>query len=82
MRMLDADRKHGVRILQLYLSPHEAEELRDGLTDLLRDPERNAHHHVSTDDMSRDISFSLVTPRKLADISRYTAVERKLLLEE
>ena len=81
MRMLDVDRKQSVRVMQLYLSPHEATQFRDALSKLLRDPEQSDHEHVFAEDMSREISCSIVTPKKLSDLSDYTDVERKILQE-
>ena len=78
MRMLDAERKHAVRWLQLYITPSQATALRDELTRLLADPEGREHIHVSADDMSRDLSCSIVTKRKLRD-AHYTALERAVL---
>lgn len=80
MRMLDPNRKAPVEALQLYLTRREAEELRDGLSVLLRDPEAFEHIHVYDDDMSRELSCSLVTAAKLKDLSRYTKLERRILL--
>jgi hypothetical protein len=79
MWMLDADRKQGVDTLQLYLTPAEAARLRDDLGSLLTDPEKNAHLHLF-DEGKRDLSFSIVTPRKL-ESDRYTDDERRLLDE-
>ncbi|NIM51416.1 MAG: hypothetical protein GTO22_19565 [Gemmatimonadales bacterium] len=79
--MLDSDRKAPVQALQLYLTQREAEELRDGLSVLLRDPEANKHIHVYDDHMSRELSCSVVTAAKLQDLSRYTKLERRILSE-
>jgi hypothetical protein len=81
MHMLDADRKQSVRVPQLYLSTREATELRDALMKLCRHPEETDHEHVFAEDMSREISLSIVTPTKLVDLSRYTELERKILRE-
>ena len=43
MWMLDRDREHSVRTLQLYLTPAEASALSDKLRRLLVDPERGDH---------------------------------------
>lgn len=82
MRMLDPTRKEPVQTVQLYLTQREAEELRDGLSVLLRDPEANEHIHVYDDDMSRELSCSLVTATKLKDLSGYTKLERRLLSQD
>jgi hypothetical protein len=81
MRILDADRGQGVRVLQLYMTANEARELRDHLDALVEDPEASEHRHVcSHDDPSRDLSVSIVTPRKLRE-GRYTVKERQVLEE-
>ena len=80
MRMLDPDNRQSVHQLQLYLSPEEASEFRDALNSLLRDPEAKEHHHLCDRRSAREISFSIVTPQKLAG-GGYTKLER-LVLEE
>ena len=82
MWMLDRDREHSVRTLQLYLTPAEASALSDKLQRLLVDPERGEHDHVLSDDASRDLSFSLITANKLRDLARYTKVEQRVLQEK
>jgi hypothetical protein len=81
MRMLDRDREHSVRTLQLYLTPAEAAALADKLRRLLLDAETVEHDHVLSDDASRDLSFSLITANKLRDIARYTKLEQRVLQE-
>jgi hypothetical protein len=81
MRIIDADRKHSARCLQLYLTVKEALELRVHLDRLLADPEANEHFHLFSDDASREISCSIVTPRKLAHGS-YTDFERGVFDEK
>lgn len=81
MRMLDVERKQAVRALQLYLTSEEAVQLVEGLTRLLRDPEASEHEHLGID-LSREFSFSLVTPAKLARLERYTKLERQILSEQ
>jgi hypothetical protein len=80
MRMLDAEKKRSVRILQLYLTPDEAREMRDRLDELLADPEATTHFHIPVDSAGWELSCSIVTPRKL-QTTRYTQLERKLLEE-
>lgn len=81
MRMLDLERKESVRHLQLYLSPSEAQFFRSELDRLLANPEALDHSHVSADDMSREISFSIFTPQKLQASPHYTKLERKIFDE-
>ena len=82
MRMLDTDREESVRVLQLYLSIREATEFRKQLDRLLADPELNEHFHVFAEDMSREISCSIVTPRKLQPPHHYTDLELRILKEK
>ena len=79
--MLDADRDQSVKHLQLYLTCSEAEYFRKELDRLLADPEASDHSHVGGDDMSREISFSILTPQKLAAGLNYTQLERKIFGE-
>ncbi len=81
MRMLDVEREQGVWNLQLYLSPKEAADLHKHLGRLLCDPEANEHEHVFAKDVSREISFSIVTAQKL-ESEGYTELERKIFDEE
>lgn len=70
MRILDGDQQLPVWNVQLYLTPSEAHQIVAALTRLLTDPEENDHEHVASLDGLREISVSLVTPRKLEDLSR------------
>ena len=81
MRTIDTDRKQSVRSAQLYLTVREARELRQQLDHLLADPESNEHFHVHADDTHREISCSIVTPRKLTQGS-YTDLERRVFDEK
>jgi len=82
MWMLDRDREHSVRTLQLYLTPAEASSLSDKLRRLLVDPENGEHDHVLSGDASRDLSFSLITASGLRDLARYTKLEQRVLQEK
>ena len=76
MRILDTEKQARLYEVQLYLTPDEAADLRDKLDVLLRKPDANAHEHLITD--GAEMSFSLITPAKLKDMSGYTAAEHKL----
>jgi len=78
MRMLDATRQQPIDRVQLYLTVTEAKRFRDYLDDLLSDPEAFRHWHLVPEDDARDLSFSIVTSRKLAE-EGYTPAERALL---
>jgi hypothetical protein len=79
MRILDPETGRSLRELQMYFTPSEAAEFREALNQLLTDPEAMEHRHVIAD--GREISFSLVTPAKLANLKRYTEAERRVLQE-
>ena len=81
MRMLDSDREQRVRVLQLYMTAREAEELCKGLSKLLENPERNDHFHVFAKNMSSEISVSIVTKSKL-NSGGYTAIESRIFSED
>jgi hypothetical protein len=81
VRMLDVEADRSVYQLQLYLTPGEARELRTALDELLVNPETNEHRHLFAEDSGREISFSLVTPTKLRDLSGYTVAEQRLFKE-
>ena len=81
MRLLDADQQLPLWNVQLYLTTSEAHQVVAALTRLLNDPEANDHEHVAALDGLREISVSLVTPRKLEDLSRYTEAERRMFEE-
>ena len=76
MHMIDTVTKQPVRALQLYLTAKEAREFQEQLGHLLVDPEANGHFHLPSDDASREISCSILTPLKLAELP-YTDTERK-----
>ena len=78
MRMLDAERDQSVRTLQLYLTPSEAQFFRKELDRLLADPEASNHSHIMGD---RDLSFSILTPRKLQPPNHYTELEKRVFDE-
>jgi hypothetical protein len=81
MRIIDRDRQHSVRSAQVYLTVREARELHQQLQHLLAAPEANEHFHVSADDTRREISCSIISPRKLAHGS-YTDLERRVFDEK
>jgi hypothetical protein len=76
--MLDPQNEREIDHLQLYLTPDEARRFRNYLDDLLEDPEAPTHFHLVPEDSSRDLSFSIVTPRKLQELE-YTSLERAIL---
>jgi hypothetical protein len=81
MRMIDFDRKCSVKTLAMYLRPSEAKQLRDELSKLLQDPEAKEHFHIFDNDMSREISCSIITEKKLKNLKRYNKLEQQILRE-
>ncbi len=82
MRMLEVEKESSVRKLQLYLSPKEAMEFRKEIDRLLADPEANEHSHVFSADKHCELSFSIVTEKKLNNVQSYTKLEQKILSEK
>jgi hypothetical protein len=80
MRMIDSDRQHAVRTLQLYLTADEARSMVDQLEKLLAAPEAPEHFHLASADVSRDLSCSIFTPEKIQS-GNYTKLEHKVLSE-
>ena len=82
MRIINMDAKAAVKLVQLYLTPNEASQFKKGLDRLLAKPEANDHSHVESDDMSCEISFSIITENKLQNIKSYTKLEQHILKGE
>lgn len=82
MRMIDVDKQSAVRGLQLYLTPEETVEFRKELDRLLANPEANEHSHISSEDRGRELSFSIITKKKLENIKGYAKLEQKILTEK
>lgn len=76
MRAIDYLAQKEVECAQVYLTVEEARYIVEKLNGLLADPEACDHFHV--DDDTRDLSFSIVTPLKLAG-RRYTPLETQVL---
>ena len=83
MRLLDIDSDKAVSQAQLYLTTNEAEQLLADLRSLLANSEASEHHHLFSEDGGCEISYSLITSKKLENISlsKYTAREQKLLIK-
>jgi hypothetical protein len=82
MRMLDGESLQTIYQLQLYLLPKEAKDLMLALADLLRDPDANEHTHIFGADSPREISVSIITPRKLNSLENYSEEERRMFKEK
>ena len=70
MNMIDTESKTRVRVLQLYLTPDEANFFCKELDRLLADSEANGHSHVDLGTGS-EISVSILTPNKLKNMERH-----------
>jgi len=79
MRIIDLEKKCQVRFMSIYLTPEEADWMRDEIGRLLADPEASEHFHISDEDMGRDISCSIITKRKLKDMKGYNSLEKAVL---
>ncbi len=82
MRMIDFNKKCSVNAISIYLTQDEADQLCYKLNKSLKDPEANEHFHIYENDMSREISCSIITEKKLKDLKRYNKLERKILYED
>jgi hypothetical protein len=80
MWMLDAETQKPVRILQMYLTVQEAQQLRISLEALLVDPEAKDHEHVLGN--GSDFSVSIMTDAKRNGLLGYTEPERRLLAKK
>lgn len=78
MRIIDPIAEKPILEAQVYLTVKEATRIKQQLEVLLSDPEAADHFHVGWDG-NHDLSFSLVTPSKLASPNGYTALERQVL---
>ncbi len=76
MRILDGESQVPLHEVQLYLTPEEASEFRAKLEQLLKNPDANEHEHLISD--GREVSFSIITPAKLKNLSRYSSAEQKM----
>lgn len=76
MRAINCLEQKEIECVQVYLTAEEAAFVIRKLSELLRDPEACDHFHV--DLASRDLSFSVVTPSKLA-AGGYSPLESQVL---
>ncbi|MCD4820158.1 MAG: hypothetical protein K8S23_15865 [Candidatus Cloacimonetes bacterium] len=81
MKIIDLERKCSIGALSIYLTPNEAEEFREELDKLLKIPEADEHFHIYENDLSREISCSIITEKKLQNLKRYNKLERTILAE-
>ncbi|MCK4544664.1 hypothetical protein KAU43_03935 [candidate division WOR-3 bacterium] len=79
MRIIDLNKKCSINAMSIYLTQNEAEQFRDELNRLLKVPEANEHFHIYEDDMSREISCSIITEKKLQNLKRYNKLEQMIL---
>jgi len=79
--MLDVEKNTSVRTLQLYFTAEEAKAFCDRLDQLLINPEASEHFHAYDNDMSREISCSILTETKLKN-GKYTELEKRIFSEK
>ena len=79
MRIIDLNKKCSINAMSVYLTRNEAEQFRDELNRLLKNPEADEHFHIYEDNMFREISCSIITEKKLRNIKRYNKLERMIL---
>lgn len=83
MRLLDVKEDNVVKLGQLYLTESEAHKLVKDLQSLLVEPEACKHHHLISDDGGSELSYSIVTQKKLNNVtdSKYSQRELNVLLK-
>ncbi len=64
----------------MYFSENEARDLIKKLNSLLVNPEKIDHEHVFSEDSEQEISFSILTTKKIQDINYYTEIEQEIIL--
>ncbi len=79
MRILDMKRDCKLDDVTLYLARSEAEELRDSLVALLRDP--YGHQHMPSQDFEKEITICLYDPDSPPDPS-FDERSKKLILHD
>jgi hypothetical protein len=79
MRMIDPIADKEVKVIQVYLTRDDALFLKQRMDMLLENPEAEEHFHLCND-ASHDLSFSIVTPTKLARRG-YTELEQQVLAD-
>jgi len=81
LRIYDLNKKHSVKTCTVFLTVREAKVIRDNLNELLRRPEAMENFHMS-DDQDRELTCSLMTPKKMDNLDQYSKIERKILSEK
>jgi len=79
LKIIDLKNKQSISKASLYLTGFEAKQMKAGLDALLKDPESFDHSHVYSEDQSSEISFSIITRKKLSNLSKYNELEKKVL---
>jgi len=78
MRLLDEDTDKAVDRVTIYLTQSEAEELRDSLLALLKEPRGN-HSHVPSGDFQKEITVCIYSEDAL---SSFNERSQKLILND
>jgi hypothetical protein len=78
MRLLNEDANKPLDRLTIYLTQSEAEELRDSVVLLLKEPCGN-HSHVPSSDFQKEITVCIYSPES---ISTFNERSQRLLLND
>jgi hypothetical protein len=81
VRLLDEDSDRALSRLALYLTPHEAERIRQELDRLIRGAERGRleHTHVDDGEYEHHLTLVLYTPERVGE---FQPRWRRLILED
>jgi len=60
MRLLDQRSDISLQSVTVYLTQNEAEELRDSVLALLKEP-RNSHFHINSEDFKKELTICIYT---------------------
>jgi hypothetical protein len=74
---LDSDKK--VNKVIIYLTPDEAQEMRDSLELLINNKEKHHHEHIPDSDFKREITVCIYTE---CNISSFDERSRRLILRD
>ncbi|TVL96338.1 MAG: hypothetical protein CV087_23805 [Candidatus Brocadia sp. WS118] len=77
MRILDIDADKRIDRLTLYLTRHEAEELKNDLFQIIENPIQN-HLHISSDDYKKELTICIYDE----NLRGFDERSKKLILED
>lgn len=81
MRIYNVDTDKKVNKVILYLTPDEAQEMKDALDSIINDTRNHQHEHISDreDDFKREITVCIY---RKDDLSSFDERSKKLILQE